>query len=220
MTNDQIILEKLEIIEAELMELKRARQGIEELKEDLNPLIKQSFQILLRELGEVESGFQLEDIFVLTKRMLRNMKNMAYALDQLENAIELWHTVEPLLKSAVSHGIRELGVLEQRGVFRTYAAMLEVRAKVAQHYGPEDIEAMGDSFVQMLGLLKKASNPEILTFLEKLTELPLAVKLDQAKPRGVLGLMTAMRDPELRQGLGVGIELTKALHTLQQPETK
>jgi hypothetical protein len=34
--------------------------------------------------------------------------------------------------------------LERKGVFRTYKAMLEVRAKVAAQYGPETIAAMGD----------------------------------------------------------------------------
>ncbi len=209
------ILEKLEVIEAELMEMRKAREGIEELKEDLTPLMKQSFQIMLRELGDVEHGFQLEDSFHLLKRFMRNMNNIAFALDQLENFIELFHTVEPLLKGAVNHGIFELGKLEQKGVFRTYAAMLEVRGKVAQAYGPEDIEAMGDNFVAMLGLLKKMSSPELVEFLGKMTEVPANVDLDTVKPMGVKDAYHALRDPEVRRGVNVAIQLTKALGKTQ-----
>jgi uncharacterized protein YjgD (DUF1641 family) len=206
-----LILEKLDTIEAELMEMRKAREGIEELKEDLTPLMKQSFQVMLRELGEVEHGFDLEDSFHLLKRFMRNMNNIAFALDQLENFIELFHTIEPLLKGAVNHGIFELGRLEQKGVFRTYAAMLEVRGKVAQEYGPEDIEAMGDNFVAMLALLKKMSSPELIEFLGKLAEVPAQVDLDHAKPVGMRGAISALRDPEVRRGMDVALQLTKAL---------
>lgn len=211
MTNDELILRKLETIEAELMEIRSARETLQELKKDLNPLVKQSFYVLLRELGAVESGFQLEDMFRLMKRFMRNIGNLAEALDLLENSMDLWKTMEPLMKSAVHHGVRELGVLEERGVFRTYKAMLEVRAKVAQHYGPEDIEAMGDSFVAMLGLLKKMSDPKMIELLEKLADLPKNINLADVKPAGVMTLMSAMRDPETKQGIGVALEMTKAL---------
>ena len=215
MTNEELILRKLETIEAELLEIRSARETLQELKKDLNPLVKQSFYVLLRELGQVESGFQLEDIFHLMKRFLRNIRNIAEAMDMLENAMDLWKTMEPLMKSAVHHGVRELGVLEERGVFRTYKAMLDVRAKVAQHYGPEDIEAMGDSFVAMLGLLKKMSDPKMVELLDKLTELPKTVNLAEAKPAGVMSLLSAMRDPDTKQGIGVALEMTKALGKLK-----
>lgn len=215
MTNEELILRKLETIETELLEIRSARETLQELKKDLNPLVKQSFYVLLRELGQVESGFQLEDIFHLMKRFLRNIRNIAEAMDMLENVMDLWKTMEPLMKSAVHHGVRELGVLEERGVFRTYKAMLDVRAKVAQHYGPEDIEAMGDSFVAMLGLLKKMSDPKMVELLDKLTELPKAVNLAEAKPAGVMSLLSAMRDPDTKQGIGVALEMTKALGKLK-----
>jgi uncharacterized protein YjgD (DUF1641 family) len=208
---NKIILEKLESIEAELLEMRQKRQGLEELQEDLTPLMKQAFRIMLREMGEVEHGFQLEDSFHLAKRFLRNVNNIAYTLDQLENVIELFHTVEPLLKGAVNHGIFELGRLEQKGVFRTYAAMLEVRGKVAQEYGPEEIEAMGDSFVAMLGLLKKMSDPKFIEFLDTMMDVPANVDLSEAKPMGPMGAMSAMKDPDVKRGLGIALQMAKAL---------
>ena len=216
MTNEELILEKLSKIEDELMEIRESRLAINELKEDLNPLVKQGFYILLRELGEVESGFQLEDSIDLIKRFLRNIGNLAYALEQLENIIELWHTMEPLAKSMVHTGIRSLGELEQRGVFRTYAAMMDVRAKVAAHYGPDDIAAMGDSFVALIGLLKKMSDPKMLELLDKLTDLPAGLDLTKAEPVGPLGMVKALGDPDLKRGIGVALELAKGLGKLSE----
>lgn len=216
MSIEQQILERLERIETELVEARQARQAWEDLKHDIEPLTKQAFKIALKELGEVEAGFQLEDTFLLVKRFLRNIGNMAYALDQLENMIEMWHTAEPMLKSTMHQVIRYLGTLEQRGVFRTYEAMIEVRAKVAEQYGPEDIEAMSDGFVKLIGLLKKITTPEMLDMLDRLSELPMQMKIEEAKPVGMFGLIGAMNDPEMKKSLGVVLQMTKALGKLQE----
>lgn len=215
MKNEDLILEKLGAIEAELAEMRTARLEMQELKHDLSPLMKSMFQNMLRELGQVEHGFQLEDAFLLMKRFLRNMNNMAYMLDQMENAIELFHTMEPMLKSGVHTAIRYLGGLEQRGVFRTYEAMLEMRAKVSERYGKEDFEQMSDAFVEMIGLLKKISTPQCMALFEKLAEMPAAMELEKAKPLGVMGLVSALRDPDVREGLGVGLQMAKSLKTLK-----
>lgn len=215
MKNEDLILEKLTAIEAELAEMRVKRLEMKELTHDLNPLLKSAFQNVLRELGQVDYGFQLEDGIVLLKRFLRNMKNMAYMMDQMENMIELVHTMEPLLKTGVHNVIRYLGTLEQRGVFRTYEAMLEMRAKVSARYTPEDFEQMSDAFVEMIGLLKKIATPEFLALMDKLTELPAAMELDKAQPLGIMGLVSALRDPDLREGLGVGLQMAKSLKKLK-----
>lgn len=215
MKNEDLILQKLEFMEAEIKAIRETRLEMKELVEDMSPLMKSGFQHMLAELGKVDHGFQLEDSFLLMKRFLRNMKHMAYLMDQMENAIEFVHTMEPMAKSAMHQGIRFLGELEQKGVFRTYEAMLDVRAKVAQQYGPEDIEEMSDNFVQMLGLLKKLATPEFIALMEKMAELPKAMELDKAEPVGPVGMIKALQDPDLKEGLGVGLQMAKALKTLK-----
>ena len=105
--------------------------------------------------------------------------------------------------------------LERKGVFRTYAAMLEVRAKVAQHYHAEEITAMGDGFVLLLSMLKKLSDPQMMDLMNRILDLPRELKLEKAKPLGPLGMLSAMGSQEARQGLGVALELTKALGKLK-----
>ena len=215
MTKEDLILEKLGSIEAELAEMRQAKRPLEDLVEELNPIMKQALYALIEEFKDVETSFQLEDLLPLVKRFLRNVNNLTSTLETLETVIDMWNTMEPMMKSALHNTVRYLGVLEQRGVFRTYEAMLEVRAKVAQHYGADDIEAMGDSFVAMLGLLKKMSSPEMIGFLEKLTELPAHIDFSAAKPVGPFGLVSAASNPEVKQGMGVAIEMAKALGKLK-----
>jgi uncharacterized protein YjgD (DUF1641 family) len=73
---------------------------------------------------------------------------------------------------------------------------------------------MSDAFVLLLSMLKKLSDPQMIDFMNRLLELPLAIKLEEAKLMGPLGMLSAMGSKETRQGLGVAMELTKALGKL------
>ncbi len=211
---EELILERLDRMEGQIQTLVKSQQGLTELKNDLAPLMNSACKILLEELGTLETGFQLEDLFALLKQGLRSVRNLTQALETLENLSEMWKCMEPLLKSAVPNLINYMDNLERKGVFRTYAAMLEVRAKVAAHYDPEEIATMSDAFVLLLSMLKKLSDPQMIDFMNRLLELPAAIHLEEAKPLGPLGMLSAMGSKEARQGLGVAMELTKALGKL------
>lgn len=218
MTTEELVLERLDKMEEQLGELVRSQRSMQELKNDLTPLVGTAFRHLMEELGEVEFGFQLEDFYALLKQSLRSIRSLTYLLQQLQNLIDLWQTMEPLLKSSVPNLINYMDGLEQRGVFRTYTAMLEVRAKVAANYGPEEIAAMGDGFVMLLSLLKKLSQPEVMQFIERFTDIPLELELEKSKPVGPLGLVTGLQNEEVKQGLGVMLELIKGLGTVKGPQ--
>ena len=213
-SQENLILERLERMEGQLQTLVKSQESLTELKNDLAPLINSAFKIMLDELRTVETGFQLEDLFALLKQSLRSVRNLTQALEMLENLSELWKCIEPLLKSAVPNLINYMDNLERRGVFRTYAAMLELRAKVAAHYDPEEIATMSDAFVLLLSILKKLSDPQMVDFMNRILDLPMSIKFEEAKPLGPIGMLTAMGSKEGRQGLGVAMELTRALGKL------
>ena len=215
MTNEELILERLDRIEAQLAPISQTASGVKELRDDLIPLSGQAFRLLIRELEDVESGFQLEDIMALLKRFLRSVKHLTFAMEQLENIVDFVTTIEPLLKSAVPQLINYLDDLEQRGVLRIVTSMLDVRAKIAAAYSPEDIDQIGDGAVAALGLAKKLSDPKATEFLEKIANLPSKVDLADAKPVGPFGMLSALSSKEAREGLGVLMVLTKAMGELK-----
>jgi len=211
MTNEKQILERLDRIEAQLAPISQTATGLKEIRDDLIPLSGQAFRLMIRELEDVESSFQLEDLLALVKRFLRSVKHLQFSLDQLENIVDFVVTIEPLLKSAVPKIIDYLDDLEQRGVLRIIQSTLDVRAKIAANYSPEDIEQIGDGTVALLGMAKKLGSPQARAFMEKIAELPSRVDLSRAKPVGPFGMLGALSSREARQGLGVLMELTKAM---------
>jgi uncharacterized protein YjgD (DUF1641 family) len=219
MTNEELILERLDRIEAQLAPISQTASGIKDLREDLIPLSGQAFRLLIRELEDVESSFQLEDLMALLKRSLRSVKHIIFALEQMENIVDFVTTIEPLLKSSVPQIINYLDDLEQRGILRIITSTLDVRAKIATAYSAEDIDQIGDGAVVALGLAKKLSDPKAAQFLEKLAELPSKIDLSDAKPVGPIGMLSALSSKEARKGLGVLMQLTKAMGELKNGGT-
>ncbi|WP_035271986.1 DUF1641 domain-containing protein [Desulfonatronum thiodismutans] len=215
MSKEDLILKRLDEIEAKVALVHERAVAAQNLRRELQPVMNDAFKLMLHELGDVETGFQLEDMFDLLKTTMRNVKNITYTVKQLENVIDLWHTSEPLLKSTVPKAIAYLDDLEQQGVFRTYQAMLALRAKVAQEYGPEEIEQMGDAFVFLIGMLNKLKDPKVREMIEKASEAFTSMDLKEVEPCGMFGMMKAMSSPEAKQGLGVMVEMTKTLGKLK-----
>ena len=201
MTTEELILERLDRIEAQLAPMAQTASGVGELWEDLTPLSSQAIRLLIRELEDIESSFQLEDFLLLIKKSLASIHHINFALTQLGNLVDFVTTIEPLLKSAVPQIVNYLDDLEQKGVLRIIQSMLDVRAKVAAAYAPEDIEQIGDSLVAMLGLAKKISDPKAFEFLESMAELPARVDLEKAKAIGPFSMMIA-RDWRRRRRRG------------------
>lgn len=215
MTNEELIMERLDRIEAQIAPLAESARGLNELKDDLMIVAQPASQMLIKELQDVESSFQLQDLVKLTKRMLRSVKNITFALEQLENLIDLATTAEPLLRTTVPQIIKYLDDLEQKGVFRIIKATMDIRAKLAAAYSPEDIDKIGDGIVALMGLAQKIADPQAVAFMEKLAEIPSGLDLTASKDCGPWGLFSACSDPEVKKGLGVLMELTKAMGKLK-----
>jgi len=215
MTNEELIMERLDRIEAKIAPLAESARGLNELKDDLMIVAHPASQLLIKELQDVESSFQLQDLMKLTKQMLKSVKNITFTLQQLENFIDFATTAEPLLRTAVPQAIRYLDDLEKRGVFRIMGATLDIRAKIATAYTPEDIDKIGDGIVAFLGLAQKIADPQSVAFMEKFAEIPSKLDLAVSKDCGPWGLFSACSDPEVKKGLGIIMELTKAMGKLK-----
>ena len=94
---------------------------------------------------------------------------------------------------------------------------MEVIKKTAETYTAEDMAQIGDA-VRLLGIFKKLTFPEALELLDRAAEIPSRIDLFRTKPAGVWGLLWAMGNPEVKEGLGVLLELTKGLSTLRPKE--
>ena len=224
MTNEDLILQRLDALDAKIDPIIKDRQKWAELRQDLIPLQHQAVQLMTEQLQEIEAGFQLEDLFAVMQQSMRSIKNFLFVIKAMDNIIEFVQDIEPLMKSAVPKMIEYMDELEQKGVFRMIKVMMDVRAKVAATYDPDDIEQISDGMVAMLRVAKKMSDPGTLEFLEKAAAIPAGLDLANTKKVGPFGMLSAGFDPEVKDGLGVMMALTKAMgkmktngHSTEEP---
>ncbi len=167
MNNDMLILDRLDQLQQEIAPVADSARSVKELKEQLAPRVNEAVQALIVELADVEADFQLEDLTFFIKKLMRNIKNLTFLLEQLKNLTDFAQAVEPLLKTTVPHIISAFDELEQKG---------------------------------LLGLF---------------TKVPAKVDLSQAQEVGLFGMLQALREKEIRQGLGVLLELTRGLSAVK-----
>lgn len=207
--------ERLDRFDAQLTPITDTAESLVELKNDITPQLNATVRILIEQLIDVETEFEFEDLLQLIKRSILSVRDLIFSLEHLDSLIDFIKTSEPLFRITIPQIINYLDDLEQKGVFRTYSAMLGVRGKAAKSYTPEEFETIGDAFVSLLGLLKAIGRPETLSLIQKLTLIPSELNLAECKDVGPIGMMTSLSKPEAREGLGVLIELTKALGKLK-----
>jgi uncharacterized protein YjgD (DUF1641 family) len=215
MTNDELIVERLNHLEKQVQPLADFARSAGELREELAPRVNEAVQALIVEMADVEADFQIEDLVFLIKKTMRNTKNLSFLLDQLKNLIDFALTAEPLLKSSVPQLISYVDHLEQHGVFRLMTVGTEVLKKIGARYSIEDMRQIGDGLVQLFDIVRKLTAPAALDLLNRAADLPARVDVTRAQPVGLFGLLGAMGDPDIRQGLGVLLELTKGLAGLK-----
>lgn len=103
MTNEELILSKIENLENQIAPLVKTARDMDELRKDMIPLGNQAVGLMIKELQEVEAGFQLEDLFYLMKETMRNIRSFTFAIKQMNNIIEFVQDIEPLMKLSLIH---------------------------------------------------------------------------------------------------------------------
>jgi uncharacterized protein YjgD (DUF1641 family) len=218
MTHEEEILARIQRLEEKIDPMAAAAKSIGELREELTPRVNEAVQALIKELAEVEADFQLEDLLFLIKKVLRNVKNLNFSLDQLKNLIDFAITVEPLLKSSVPQMIFYLDALERNGVFRFLNMNIDALRQISASLTPGEMDRIGEGLVRLAGTLKQLSRPEALDFLDRVAELPAKVDLSAARAAGPWRLLMALGDAEIKTGMGVLLELTRGLAALRPPQ--
>ena len=215
MTNEELIVHRLDLLESQIQPLTAFAEAAGELREELAPRVSEAVTALITELADVEADFRMEDLVFVVKKLMRTINNLNFALDQFKNLVDFALIAEPLLKTSVPQLISYVDLLEQNGVFRLITVGTEVLKKVGSTYSVEDMRQIGDGLVHVIGILKKLTAPAAIELLDRAADLPARVDISRAQPVGFWGVIGAMGDKEIQQGLGVLMELTKGLAALK-----
>ena len=215
MTQDTVLADRLDRLEAQIAPLAQSANVVNELRDELAPRVNEAVQALIVELADLEPDFQVEDLIFLLKNALRNVKNLNYTLDQLKNIIDFAVIAEPVMKTTVPQIIQYLDDLEQKGVLNLVSNGIDVLRQIGTTYTPEQMSQIGDGLVRLVGIAHKLTRPETLDLLDKAADIPPQVDVAGAKPVGMWGMLGALSRPEVKEGMGIALELTGSLARLK-----
>lgn len=186
---------------------RRNRQDWDELKNDLTPVANEVYQLSVRQLDEIEGYVQLEDILRVTKRFIRNTRNLEEALDQLESFSDLARELGPLSDEIFLTVMTRLNEMEKKGYFSFLQGGMEIMDEVVSNFSEEDVRQLGENVVLILQTVKEMTQPEIMTLLRSSA----TAMRDEGVPEKVsmLDIVRQLNDPDVRRGLSRTLNVLK-----------
>ena len=216
MNTSEVLEERIENMEENLSILTESANSINELKEDLAPRVTELVQALIVELSDIEEDFNIDDLIYLVKKVLRNINNFDFVLEQTTNLVDFVVSVEPLLKITVPEVTQRLDELDQKGIFKIFLFLIDVSCKISEQINEEDYEKMSASIVRLSVALKKFLTGPGVDLIERFISMTEKINTDKADKVGAIGLLTAISDAKVQEGLGVALELTRNLSHLKK----
>lgn len=212
LTQDEQLTEmnrKLDLLTEQVGHLYARTVALEELKDELVRIARDGMAALTVELEAMEHEFNAEEITHLVRQLVRSTPRMINLLEMLESFEGFASEMTPLSKEIMRDVVQKLAVAEERGYFRMVEGGIALFDRVASHYCQDDIDKLSDNIVVILDTVKRMTQPEMLSVANKAIG---AIDLQdggEAKPLGVWGMLRAMRDPDVQEGLGVMVDLLR-----------
>jgi len=185
------------------------RQEWDELKNDLTPVASEAYRLSVQQLDEIEAYVQLEDIIRVTKRLMRNTRNLEQMLDQLESIADLSRELSPLSQDMFLMIMTRLDEMERKGYFSFVQGGMEIMDQIVTNFTEEDVRQLGENIVLILQTVKEMTQPEIMQLLSSTA----TVMREEDIPEDVslFYIMRQMNDPAVKRGLAKTLNVLRTV---------
>jgi uncharacterized protein YjgD (DUF1641 family) len=135
---------------------------------------------------------------------------------QLESFDDLREDLVPIAHEGIMIAYRKLHELEQAGVIEFLKESAGVFHTISTSFTSEDVKALGDNVVNILGTVRGLTQPEVLDLADKAAG---ALREAPAEPMGRMGLIRSLKDPEVRRGLTMFLTVLREMGGEDEDET-
>jgi uncharacterized protein YjgD (DUF1641 family) len=238
MTNEEKILARLDELTEEVREAKQAVRPYVELKQELEPLVHSMVQEATARLDGLNKNVELEDVGEMVGQSLASSANIAEAVKTLNKVMDFKRDFEPhghdmfhelvLQLQTTLHGFEGENLKELLRQFilnmgnmaemmKQISSFMEMKRDVAELSGP-----VVDDMIERLESLKQRGLfddlEQLMNIGEQVCTRVKAINFDEVKPvKGVFGMMSALKRPEVQEGMGILMELAAVMSVLKQP---
>jgi len=185
---------------------RQRRLELDELKDDLTPIANDVFRLSVQQLEEIDQYVQLEDILRLSKRLLRDTRQLEQMLDRMESFADLWDEVSPITRDGFLTIMSRLDDLERRGYFVFLQGGMEIFDRIVTSFGEEEVRQLGDNVVLILETVRDMTQPQIMALTRQAAHV---VAEEEPVDTSLRALLRQLNDPAVKRGL------MKTLHVLK-----
>lgn len=238
MTNEEKILARLDELTEEVREAKRAVRPYVELKQELEPLIHSMMHEVTARLSGLDKRVDLEEVSDMVGQSLASSKNIEEAIKTLNSIMEFKRDAAPYaqamfheltlslqtalqgfegeqLQELIRQFIVNMGNMAE--LMKMLSSFMDMKRDAAHLSGPifNDVIDRLDS-LKAHGLFDDVERMMVIG--ERVSAKMKTIDLNNAKPvTGIWGMMSALKRPEVQEGLGVLIELATVAAALKEP---
>ena len=218
MSNDLALLhEKVDLLTTQVASLteyaedqQRRQRELDELKQDVIPIANHMIKISIDELAEIGNDFELEDLFYILKRVLRNTHLIETLMDRMEAIMGIADETELLGKQVFSTIVEQLDELEHQGYFDFAQQSWKIVERIVTEFDKEDVEALGDNIVIILNTVRNMTQPEIMALANNAVG-AIQEDIPESEQISTWALIRELGNPKVRRGMVRLINLLKAI---------
>lgn len=113
----------------------------------------------------------------------------------------------PIAREAMRVGADKLSTLERAGYFAFARQGMALIDYVVQSYSEDDVRLLADNVVGIIDTVKNVTQPSVLAVANEATEL--LSHPDELEPVGVMGMMKASQDEDVKKGTAIMLEILR-----------
>jgi uncharacterized protein YjgD (DUF1641 family) len=218
MENDLVLLhqkidmltEQISILTSQAEEQRRRQQALDELKDDMIPIANHMIKLGIDELAEIGDKFQLEDLFFVLKRVMRNTHLILDMFDRLEAVMGIADETAILGKQVFNHAVEQLDKFEREGYFDFAQEGWNIVERINAEFSKDDVRALGDNIVIILNTVRNMTQPEIMSLANNAVG-AIKKEIPETEKVSLWVLLRELSNPKVRRGMARMINLLKAL---------
>lgn len=209
---------QLNLIVAETIAQKQAREKWVELSDTLVPVTRGAMDMATRELDDLSDEVTADDLVRFARTAARSLPKLEALMAQLDSLSELLHTLNSLSGAAMGKATEVLAVADDKGYFAFAREGSKIADRVVTEFSEEDVRALGDNVVTILNAVKEMTQPEVMGLVQRTAISVQDVEETHMEPPSMFALLKQMRDPQTRRGLA---RVMTMLHTVgeEHPST-
>lgn len=217
---DQVdaINRKLDIILEEIELQRRHRREMEDLKDDLLRVGKDLYQAAVVELEETHDSLDTGDILYLGKKLLRNVKTITAALEQMENFRDFLQDFNPVARALFIDLLNTLHELDRKGYFAFLKELSNVGDRVVTSFSTDDVRRFGENVVTILNTVKSLTQPDMLHAINNAVTVYKQLDISVTEEVSLFSLLREINTPETKRGLAFTLRFLKSIAVQQSSQ--